>query len=238
MPANTPQEAMAEGSTSPRPPLRLLLLNPNTSQQATALMLAVARRVAPPGVGVAACNLPDGEALITEPDSLARAALGVADHAPKLLRGGCDGLIVAGFGDPGLQPLQHAFGQAVTGLGEAGIRAAAEGGRRYAIVTVTPQLHDSLVQAAHRHAPPQLLAGVRYTRGRPQDLVNSPQALSDALLEACEAAVRLDGAESIVIGGGPLAAAADSLSARLSVRVVNPVSAAVRLACARLGASA
>ena len=38
--------------------------------------------------------------------------------------------------------------------------------------------------------------------------------------------------------GGPLAAAADSLSARLSVRVVNPVSAAVRLACARLGASA
>lgn len=238
MPANTPQEAMAEGSTGPRQPLRLLLLNPNTSQQATALMLAVARRVAPPGVGVEACNLPDGEALITEPDSLARAALGVADHAPTLLRGGCDGLIVAGFGDPGLQPLQHAFGQAVTGLGEAGIRAAAEGGRRYAIVTVTPQLHDSLVQAAHRHAPLQLLAGVRYTRGRPQDLVNSPQALADALLEACDAAVRLDGAESIVIGGGPLAAAADSLSAQLAVRVVNPVSAAVRLACARLGASA
>ena len=237
MPANTPQEAMEEGSTSSRPPLRLLLLNPNTSQQATALMLAVARRVAPPGVGVEACNLPDGEAMITEPDSLARAALGVADHGPKLLGGSCDGLIVAGFGDPGLASLQLVFGQAVTGLGEAGIRAAAEGGRRYAIVTVTPQLHDRLVQAAHRHAPPQLLAGVRYTWGRPQDLVTSPQVLVDALLEACEAAVRLDGAESIVIGGGPLAAAADSLSAQLAVRVVNPVSAAVRLACARLGAS-
>lgn len=237
MPANTPQGATVGHGTGPQPPIRLLLLNPNTSQQATALMLAVARGAAPPGVGVAGCNLPDGEALITEPDGLARAALRVADHAPTLLRGGCDGLIVAGFGDPGLAPLQRVFGQTVTGLGEAGIRAAAEGGRRYAIVTVTPQLHDSLVQAAHLHAPPQLLAGVRYTRGRPQDLVTSPQALADALLEACEAAVRLDGAESIVIGGGPLAAAADSMSAQLSVRVVNPVSAAVHLACARLGAA-
>ena len=35
-----------------------------------------------------------------------------------------------------------------------------------------------------------------------------PVALEQALLRACEAAVREDGAQAIVIGGGPLAVAA------------------------------
>jgi Asp/Glu/hydantoin racemase len=45
----------------------------------------------------------------------------------------------------------------------------------------------------------------------------------------------LDGAQSIVIGGGPLAQAARDIATQLHIRVVDPVSAAVALACARGG---
>jgi Asp/Glu/hydantoin racemase len=41
-----------------------------------------------------------------------------------------------------------------------------------------------------------------------------------------------------VIGGGPLAHAAQDIAARLQRRVVDPVCAAVRLACARAGLTA
>jgi allantoin racemase len=237
MPVNARPGQMAMDGASMRRPVRIVLLNPNTSVVATDVMLAVARRVAPPGVHVEGRTLAQGEALIAEPQSLARAGDGVVARAPALMADGFDSLIVAGFGDPGLVQLKVSWGAAVTGLGEAGIREAAEGGRRYAIVTVTPALHANLVQAAHAHAPPAQLAGVRYTRGHPEHLLQSPQDLQAALLEACEAAVRLDGAEAIVIGGGPLAGAAEALSEQLSVCVVNPVGAAVRLVCARLGIS-
>lgn len=214
---------------------RLVLLNPNTSEQATQVMLDAAYRAAAPGVQVEGRTLVQGESLIADPESLARAADAVVVRVPLLMAEGFDGLIVSGFGDPGLDRLKSQWGVAVTGLGEAGIRAAAQGGLRYAIVTVTPGLHATLVEAAHTHAPPSQFAGVRYTQGEVGLLLQSPQELLAALLEACEAAVRLDGAESIVIGGGPLAGAAEVLSKLLAVRVVNPVGAAVQLACARLG---
>lgn len=237
MPLNARPGQMVMDSASARRPIRVALLNPNTRVQATQAMLAAACRVAPPGVHLEGRTLTQGEPLIASADSLARAADGVVARAPALMAEGFDGLIVAGFGDPGLERLKASWGAAVTGLGEAGIREAAEGGRRYAIVTVTPGLHASLVQAAHLHAPPSQFAGVRYTRGRPEDLVDKPDDLLTALMEACQAAVRLDGAESIVIGGGPLATAADDLSKQLDVRVVNPVGAAVRLVCAKMGVS-
>ena len=74
-----------------------------------------------------------------------------------------------------------------------------------------------------------------YARGDATQLLQRPQDLQAALLAACDEAVRLDGAEAIVIGGGPLAGAAEALSQQLAVRVVNPVGAAVRLLCARQG---
>ena len=237
MPVNIRPAQMAMDGASMRRPVRIALLNPNTSVLATDVMLSVARRVALPGVQVEGRTLTQGEALIADPQSLARAGDGVVARAPALMAEGFDSLIVAGFGDPGLAQLKESLGVAVTGLGEAGIREAAESGRRYAIVTVTPALHASLVQAAHAHAPRAQFAGVRYTRGDATQLLQNPQDLHAALLEACETAVRLDGAETIVIGGGPLAGAAEALSAQLAVPVVNPVGAAVRLLCARLGIS-
>ena len=49
------------------------------------------------------------------------------------------------------------------------------------------------------------------------------------------AGAQLDGAEAIVIGGGPLARSAQALARRLPVPVIDPVCAAVRLACQRAG---
>ena len=61
-----------------------------------------------------------------------------------------------------------------------------------------------------------------------------PLALEQALLDLCERAIRDDGAQAIVIGGGPLAIVGRALAHRLPVPVIEPVPAAVRLLMGRI----
>jgi Asp/Glu/hydantoin racemase len=61
-----------------------------------------------------------------------------------------------------------------------------------------------------------------------------PAAVTEALALACEAAIRIDGAQALVIGGGPLALAARALRPRFVVPIIEPIPAAVRLAQKRL----
>lgn len=219
-------------------PCRLALFNPNTNPRTTELMLASAWAVAPAGFHIEGRTATVGTGFIADPQALQRAEDHVLATAPALMAEGFDGLIVAGFGDPGVAALRQRLHQPVTGLGEAGIAEAAAGGLRYAIVTVTPDLHESLVAAAHAVAPAAQFAGVRYTRGDPQALMRHPADLQQALLQACQEAVEQDGVRAIVIGGGPLAHAAQDIATQLGLRVVDPVGAAVRLACARAALSA
>ena len=217
-------------------PYRIALLNPNTSVISTELMLRSARRGLPPMVRVDGRTVPHGHAFISTPAALAEAAEGIVGPALAAVQGeGFDALIVAGFGDPGLTALRAQLEVPVTGLAEAAILEAAQGGRRYAIVTVTPDLDASLRAAARTWAPAAPLVAIRYTTGPLGDVMHTPQSLEAALLAACRMAVEIDHAEAIVIGGGPLAQAAQALAVQLSVPVIDPVAAAVRLAVRRGG---
>lgn len=232
--ATAPQQMAMDSDRAARP-YRIALLNPNTSERSTELMLASAWSVAPAGVHIEGRTVSSGQDFIADAEALQQAAQAVLDTAPALVAEGFDALIVAGFGDPGVAELRQRLALPVTGLGEAGIAEAAAGGLRYAIVTVTPGLHHSLVAAAHAVAPPAQFAGVRYTRGDMDELMRHPERLQLALLRACREAVEQDCARAIVIGGGPLAHAAQDIATQLALRVVDPVCAAVRLACARAG---
>jgi allantoin racemase len=212
-------------------PYRIALLNPNTSRASTALMMVSALSVRPHNVLIEGRNVCSGQAFIASPAALAEAALAVDACGPALADEGFDAIIVAGFGDPGVANLRRRLAIPVIGLGEAGIAAAAQGGLRYAIVTVTPDLHDSLLASAHAAAPLAQLAGIRYTDGQLGAVMHNPLSLEAALLMACQAAIQQDGAQAIVIGGGPLAQAAQSITSQLNIRIVDPVCAAVRQAC-------
>lgn len=228
---------MSSMPSVPIPPLyRIALLNPNTNRQSTKLMMDSALLAIPAGVSIEGRTVTTGQDFIDAPSALEAAARAVEACGQSLADEGFDAVIVAGFGDPGVSALRERLSIPITGLGEAGLAEAARGGLRYAIVTVTPDLHDSLIAAAHAAAPAAQLAGIRYTQGPLGRVMQSSESLAHALLQACQDAMELDGAQSIVIGGGPLAQAARAIAARLHIRVVDPVSAAVSLACARGGA--
>lgn len=215
--------------------MRLVLINPNTNAVSTTLMVGIARESAPADVRIDGLTVRQGVPLITNPEMLRRAAWSVTETLADADLKGTAGVIVAAFGDPGLQQVRASCPCPVTGIAEAGMAEAAEGGRRFAVVTTTPELSGSIATTAagYGHAP--FFAGVVLTEGEPSRLMSDPDRLTEALHAACRRAIDERGAEAIVIGGGPLARAARTLAALLSCPVIEPVPAAVRLAIRRAG---
>lgn len=223
-----PEPAADRAAREPVRHRRIVLLNPNTNAQATQLMVESARRSLPLFASVEGRTVPRGVPLITDEAALAAAAAVVCEFGPTLAGEGFDALVIAGFGDPGLAELRARLAMPVAGIAEAGIHEAGAGGRPYAIVTITPDLHASLRRSAITYGHGGNLASVRFTPGNPEALARDPQRLDAALLEASLQAVAQDGARAIVIGGGPLAASANRIAARVPVPLVEPVAAAVR----------
>ena len=227
-PANLPQPLR---NPPPVKPLRIALLNPNTNTEATRLMLESAQRVLPHWARVEGRTAPRGSPLITNDAALDAAAQVVASYGCEVAAEGFDVVVVAGFGDPGVQALRALLPIPVVGIAEAGICEAGAGGRRYSIVTITHDLHTSLQRSAFDYGHGSNLASVRFTQGDPLTLANDAQALELALLRTSQQAITRDGAQAIVIGGGPLARAANAIAPHLGVPLIEPVAAAMRWAC-------
>lgn len=208
-----------------------ILLNPNTSTAATAMMLEIAREALAGTATIEGMTAATGATTITDPAALAVAATQVAAMADRIA-GPVAGVLVAAFGDPGLEALRARSSIPITGLAEAAIRAAAVGGRRFAIVTTTPALDAALRQRVEAYAPDGILAGIRYTASGAAAMQDA-ERLHDELAAACARAVSQDGADAIIIGGGPLAAAARRLRQTITVELIEPVPAAMRLMLAR-----
>ncbi len=207
----------------------IALINPNTSAATTANMLRVAKAAAGPGIRIEGLTAPFGAPLITAPAALARAAEAVVALAPQLCT--AQAVVIAAFGDPGLSALRDLLAVPVTGLAEAGMREAAQGGRRFAVVTTTPDLRDGIAATAAAHGHDGFL-GTWTTPGDPVALISDAAALTTALAAAGARAVDA-GAEAIVIGGGPLAEAAHRLAPTSPVPLIEPLPAAVRRSIAR-----
>lgn len=211
--------------------MRLALVNPNTNAATTAAMVGIAQAEAGARAAIAGFTAPRGVPLITNPQALAQAGEAVIALLPALT--GSDAVIVAAFGDPGLGALREALPCPVTGIAEAAMAEAGSGGRRFAVVTTTPALVDSIAETADRHGQAGF-AGTWLTDGAPEAVMADPGVLTAALGEACRRAVAEAEVDAIIIGGGPLAMAARALSATMPVPLIEPVPAAVRLSLARL----
>ncbi|MDB5849984.1 MAG: hydantoin racemase [Rhodoferax sp.] len=218
---------------------RIALLNPNTDVEATRQMLRSAQAATPAHIKVEGRTAPRGSLFITNEADYEAATSVVVSYGQDVAAEGFAGVVIAGFSDPGLRSLRGLLSVPVVGIAEAGIKEAGlHGGRsrRYSIVAITQALEANQRRSAAAYGHGQNLASVRFTSGDPKLLYADPAALEHALLAACELAIRHDGAEAIVIGGGPLSVAADAIAPRLGVPLIEPVAAAMRRIGREIGA--
>lgn len=212
---------------------RVALVNPNTSQATTQAMVNIAARAAPE-IEIVGFTAASGAGLISNEDELATAADVVAAMDPLLFKE-YSGVIVSAFGDPGLQALQGALDIPVVGIAEQSMVSAAQGNRRFSVVTTTPELTRSIQACAEVYGVGTQLASIRITEGLLHETMADPDLLLTRLRSGIEQAIEEDHAEAIIIGGGPLAQAASTLAKHVKVPLIEPVPAAVRGLTALLG---
>ena len=207
--------------------LQILLINPNTSRDTTAMMVAIARSCVPDGIAVLRATATRGPPMIVTAEALTAAADEVVEIGLREAAGAA-GIIVGAFGDPGLETLRRNLSIPVIGICEAAMLEAAAGGRRFGVATVTPELAEPIAARARDLGLAHLFTGIRLTPGDPLALTADPARLQQCLADAVAQCFDEDQAEAVVIGGGPLGQAAVGLAQSFGQPIIAPIPAAVR----------
>jgi len=212
----------------------ILLINPNTSTATTEMMVGIAQSVAPAGYRIRGVTAARGVPMIVNAVQLAASAEQVAAMW-QAYGAEASGVIIAAFGDPGIEALQALTDLPVVGICEASMREAGYEGRRFGIATVTPELVKAIDANADLLGLSHCYSGIRLTSGEPRALAANPQRLEAALADAVDECITRDGAQAVIIGGGPLGQAAIGLAAHFDVPIIAPIPAAVRRVVALCG---
>lgn len=191
------------------------------------MMVAIAKSAATDAFEIVGATATRAPQMIVTPEALEAAAPEVAEIAHEHERA-CDGVIVAAFGDPGLNPIKAGMRLPAVGIGESSMLEAGENGRRFGVATTTPLLKSKIDALPEALGLRSRYTGTRFADGDPQDLMQDPARLRAALAGAVEACIAQDGAEAVIIGGGPLGEAARELQPMFSVPVIAPIPSAVR----------
>jgi allantoin racemase len=215
--------------------MRLLIINPNTTAAMTDKVLAVAKALLPGDTAIIAATGRFGPRYIAS-----RASFAVAGHAALdafAAHGqACDGVLLACFGDPGLEALREVAGCPVISLIDAACAEAGAGGRRFSIVTGGerwgPMLTEMIVA---RGLAPQL-ASIRTVAPTGGDIARDPKGATALLVEACRQCIDEDRAEAVILGGAGLIGIADLVQPHLPVDIVCSNEAGLRAAALALAA--
>ena len=214
--------------------MKLLLVNPNTSAAMTQAMADVARAVAAPGTVVVGRQPSFGPVSIESHFDDVFGAAGVAEQVRLAQREGpgeaFDAVVIACFGDPGLDAARELTTAPVLGIAEAAFHAASFVATGFSVVTTMSRTCVIAERLVHRYGFERTCRGIHGT-----DIpVLALEACSDDTVAQIEAAARAalkqDRSGAIVLGCGGMAALCRTLQQRLGVPVIDGVSAAVKLA--------
>jgi Asp/Glu/hydantoin racemase len=204
----------------------LLLLNPNTSADVSALLERHAAPLAQAaGLRLAVATARFGPRYITGEAGAAVAAHAGLDAYAAHVQGQGEpaAVLLACFGDPGLFALRASAGVPVLGLAEAAMQAAARHGP-FVVVTGGAAWVPMLHRLAAQLPLPAPLLGVQAVPRSGGELAADPAAAVELLHAAAgEALQRWPGARAVLLGGAGLAGLAAPLAGRLPCPVLDNV---------------
>lgn len=209
--------------------MKILLINPNTTASMTQAIAQAARAVAAPGTEIVAAQPSFGPASIECHYDEAFAAAGVAEQV-RLGGAAADAVVIACFGDPGLDAAREATAAPVLGIAEAAFHAASFLATRFSVVTTLTRTCVIAERLVQRYGFEAQCAGVHGTDIPVLDLEGAGEALVGQIEEAGRAALARDRSGAIVLGCAGMAPLCAELSGRLGVPVIDGVAAAVKFA--------
>lgn len=215
--------------------MRIKVINPNSTETMTAVIAAAARAAASPGTEIVAATSPSGPASIEGHYDEAVSVIGLLEEVRAGELQGCDGYVVACFGDPGLLAAREAARGPVLGIAEAAMHAASFLATGFSVVTT---LGRTRIIAEHLLRAYGMEHHCRRVRATELAVLELDDPASDArakILAECRRALDEDGSGAIVLGCAGMADLAADLQRELGVPVIDGVGVAVRFVEALVG---
>jgi allantoin racemase len=207
--------------------MRLLVINPNTTTTMTDKVLEAATAFLPADWSITAVSGRFGPRYIAS-----RVTFAVASHAAIDIFAahalGHDHVLLACFGDPGLDALREASTVPVIGLVEASAREASAGGRRFSIVTGGALWEPMLREGLQTRGLATQLASIRTIAPDGGMIARDPDGALRLLAEACTACIQEDGARAVILGGVGLIGLANRIEPLVKAPVICSVMAGLR----------
>jgi allantoin racemase len=209
-----PPVTLPAGSSAPprhAAPLRLLVLNPNSTEAMTLNVAAEVLRIAGPRIAPQALTAVQGPPVIASRESFAAGAAAgwqaLATHGTD----GIDAVLLACFGDPGLHALRSASAVPVVGMADAALRAAVRLQRPFHIVTAGAAWDAMLRETVQAHPGAEaLLDGITILDTTGLAIARDPLAF-EARVQAALDALPVRGTPTCILGGAGFAGMAPRL---------------------------
>jgi len=208
--------------------MRIKLINPNTTRRMTEAMGRCARDVAAPGTEVIAVNPTMGPPSIEGYYDEALATPGLLAEVAAGEREGCDGYVIACFGDPGLYAARELARGPVIGIAEAAMHAASVLAPGFSVVTTLARTCGMAWHLAERYGMKRFCRNVRATDVAVLDLDQPGSAARRIILDECRRALGEDGSDAIVLGCAGMAELCAEIEDALGAPVIEGVTAAVK----------
>ncbi len=212
----------------------ILVINPNTSQEMTEAIDRVAQTTV--GIQAKAVTLcsQQGPHTIAGPLDAVLGAAGMLEVVGAFITAPFDAVVVACFGDPGVDALRLLVRVPVVGIGAASFTQAAFMSQRFAIVTPsvgTPERYAAVTEAMGLS---KQFLGTYQTALAVADFESGEPAVLETLVGHAQQAVK-EGAECLLFGCAGIAEQILEIEERVGVPCLASVAAGVSqaLACLR-----
>lgn len=210
--------------------MKIQLINPNTSHDMTETIAHSARAACLPETEIIARCPSHGPKSIECAFDEAIAATALLDLIREGEARGVDAHIIACFGDPGIDAARELASVPVIGIAGAAFQLASLISYRFGVVTTLSRTLPTTTHLLQRYGYQHLCSGVRATDIPVLELEQLQAELYQQLQNECQAAIKQDGAEAIVLGCAGMTELAGQLSSSLNVPVIDGVTAAIKLA--------
>jgi len=194
----------------------ILLINPNTSAPITETIRQLAEAEIGEHSRLTAVTARFGARYISSRTAVTIAAHAVLDAYAGATADGTtfDAVVVACFGDPGIDALKELVSIPVVGFADGGLIAAAALPGRFAIATIGEAWRDMLTELALRRGFSERLAGVI--------LIEEGGRAPDVAGPRITAGAKGLGVDRVIIGGTGLIPVLDTIAGNVGVEVVDP----------------
>ncbi len=210
--------------------MRILLINPNTTDEFTKRVQDIADRYASPGTSAVAVNPATGPKSIEGIYDELLSSLGTLETALQHLDD-FDAFVIACYSDhPTIYALREITEKPVLGIAEASMYVACMVGYKFSVVTTNEEWEPLLWDAVRHYGLADRCASVRSTRMPVLALESASQEETyQLILKTAQQAIDEDDAEVICLGCAGMAGLDKRLQEDLGVPVLDGVVCALKL---------